>query len=94
MNSVTISMIIGVVEVALAFVIFQRAVPALLKEKTFTVWKTWLLGVALGLIGTGIVSHGDPVLSVLGHAALIAYAIMRLHHITGGRPPSQWWRED
>lgn len=90
MNNATLALIIGVTEVALAFLYFQRALPATLRQGNWKVWKTWLLGVALGLIGTGIVAHGDPVLSVLGHFALIAYAIMRLRRIVNERGSCKW----
>lgn len=85
----------GLAEIMVAIALWHRAAPALRCHGHWRAWKTWLLGVALALLGIGQLDAWwsgatVPLLRQLGDAALIAYSIWRFVHIMRHVPPPHW----
>ena len=91
------SQLIGGIEIALALLVFHRALPAVLVFGRLQVLKFWLLGFALGSFGIGR-AFGPPYLAAdawiftVGHYCLIAYVVMRLRQLMLASD-STWWRQ-
>ena len=91
------SVAIGLVELALALLVFTRAMPAAREMGFWHVVKFWCLGLCLGLFGVGRLfgpTYESAVFSpifAVGHAALIAYSIARLVTIAHNSQ-SRWGR--
>lgn len=82
------SLAIGLAELALAFAVFHRAMPAAQEYGRARALKFWLLGFALGLFGMGRLffppasaASAAALVYSFGHYCLIAYAACRLRHI-------------
>ena len=91
------SRMIGVLEIALALLIFHRVLPIMVElENRLKIVKFWALGFALGSFGLGrlfgaVYLQGDAWLFATGHWCLITYAALRLYEITRNSQ-ARWWR--
>ena len=85
----------GLVEIIIAVLLWHHAAPALRRIGTWRAWMTWLLGLALALLGTGqidawLTGETIPLLRQLGDVVLILYAAWRFIHIMRHVPPPHW----
>lgn len=88
-------LVTGLVEITVAILLWHHAAPALRRIGTWRAWKTWLLGLALALLGAGQIdawlSGAEiPLLRQLGDAVLILYGAWRFFHIMRHVPPPHW----
>lgn len=90
------NLMIGLIEIALALIYFQKALPVMLTEARIMAVKIWLFAFALGLFGTGRLESAIRLehtagLYDLGHVALILYAFLRLRLIIMQSGKCKWW---
>lgn len=90
-----VHLLTGVVEIVVAVLLWHHAAPALRRIGTWRAWMTWLLGLALALLGIGQIDawlSGStvPLLRQLGDVVLIFYAVWRFVHIMRHVPPPHW----
>ena len=91
----TIHLLTGLVEIAIAIALWHHAAPALRRLGTWRAWMTWLLGLALALLGIGQIDAwltGQTILWLrqCGDIALVIYAAWRFVHIMRHVPPPHW----
>lgn len=89
------NMAIGLIELTLALVYFQKALPVMLAQARVHGLKIWLFGFALGLMGAGRLEsaiRAEPTAALydLGHMALILYAAIYLRAILKSGN-GHWW---
>jgi len=93
-----IHLVTGLAEIIVAVLLWHHAAPALRRIGTWRAWMTWLLGLALALLGVGqidawLVGGHIPLLRQLGDVFLIIYAAWRFLHIMRHVPPPHWSEE-
>jgi len=91
----TINLLTGLAEIAVAVLLWHHAAPALRRIAYWRAWKTWLLGLALALLGIGQIDAwlsgaAIPLLRQLGDAILVIYSAWRFVHIMRHVPPPHW----
>ncbi|KNH02620.1 hypothetical protein J121_404 [Qipengyuania citrea LAMA 915] len=90
-----VHLLTGLVEIAVAILLWHHAAPALRRIGTWRAWMTWLLGLALALLGVGQIDawfagSTVPLLRQLGDVVLLFYAAWRFVHIMRHVPPPHW----
>jgi hypothetical protein len=85
----------GLAEIIIAALLWHHAAPAMRRVAYWRAWKTWLLGLALALLGSGqidawLTGSTIPWLRQLGDFVLIIFAAWRFAHIMRHVPPPHW----
>lgn len=91
----TVHLLTGLVEIAIAILLFHHAAPAIRRIATWRAWMTWLLGLALTLLGVGqidawLTGQTIPWLRQCGDIVLVTYSAWRFLHIMRHVPPPHW----
>ena len=75
----TVHLLTGLVEIAIAILLFHHAAPAIRRIATWRAWMTWLLGLALTMVGldvtTGLPRYTFGVIDLQAGVSLIAVMI-------------------